>query len=88
LALNGISKNSLDFEHIVVDANGVPYLTQQINHHDAQLKKQVCQTLANIAKNSFELAGTVTGAKLFPKILYKLKDLDEGARKMASTVIR
>jgi hypothetical protein len=30
----------------------------------------------------------VVGAELFPKILYKLKDLDEGVRKMAATVIR
>jgi hypothetical protein len=88
LALNEISKHSLDLANIVVDSGAAPYLSQQINHHDAQLKKQVCQTLASIAKHSAELAETVVGAELFPKILYKLKDMDEGVRKMAATVIR
>ena len=61
---------------IVIDSGAAPYLTQQINHHDNQLKKQICQTLASIAKHSAELAETVVGAELFPKILYKLKDQD------------
>jgi hypothetical protein len=78
----------MDLAQIVVDSGAVSYLTQQINHHDTQLKKQVCQTLASIAKHSAELAETVTGSELFPKILYKLKDHDEGVRKMAATVIR
>lgn len=62
MALNEISKHSLDLANIVVDGGAVPYLTQQINHHDTQLKKQVCQTLASIAKHSAELAETVVGA--------------------------
>jgi hypothetical protein len=37
---------------MVVDAGAVPYLTQQINHHDGPLKKQTYQTLSNIAKHS------------------------------------
>jgi hypothetical protein len=52
LALNEIAKHSLDLANIVCDNGGIPYLTQQINHHDAQLKKQVCQTLASLAKHS------------------------------------
>lgn len=42
----------MDLAQNVIDAGAVPYLTQQINHHDAQLKKQVCQTLSNIAKHT------------------------------------
>lgn len=87
-ALNEISKHTIDLAQTVVDSGAVPYLAQQINHHDSQLKKQVCQTLSNIAKHSAELAETVCGAELFPKILYKLKDHDEGVRKMAASVIR
>lgn len=34
------------------------------------------------------MAETVCGAELFPKILYKLKDHDDGVRKMAASVIR
>ena len=56
LALNEVAKHSLDLAQTVIDAGAVPYLTQQINHHDAQL--------------------------------YKLKDADEGVRKMAASVIR
>lgn len=52
LALNEVAKHSLDLAQTVIDAGAVPYLTQQINHHDAQLKKQVCQTLSNIAKHT------------------------------------
>ena len=78
----------MDLAQVVVDAGAVPYLSQQINHHDSQLKKQVCQTLSSIAKHSAELAETVSGAELFPKILYKLKDHGEGVRKTAASVIR
>jgi len=46
----------MDLAQIVVDSGAVPYLNQQLNHHDAQLKKQICQTLASIAKHSPELA--------------------------------
>ena len=42
----------MDLAQVAVDAGAVPYLTQTINHHDAQLKKQVCQSLSNIAKHS------------------------------------
>lgn len=56
LALNEIAKHSMDLAQTVIDAGAVPYLTQQINHHDAQLKKQVCQTLSNIAKHTPEMA--------------------------------
>ena len=41
-----------------------------------QLKKQVCQTLASIAKHSADMAESVVGAELFPRILYKLKEND------------
>lgn len=88
MALNEIAKHSIDLAQNVIDAGAAPYLTQQINHHDAQLKKQVCQTLSNIAKHTPEMAETICGCELFPKILYKLKDTDEGVRKMAASVIR
>ena len=52
LAINEVAKHSIDLAQIVLDAGAAPYLTQQINHHDAQLKKQTCQTLSNIAKHS------------------------------------
>jgi hypothetical protein len=52
LALNEISKHTIDLAQIAIDSGAVPYLCQQINHHDALLKKQVCQTLASIAKHS------------------------------------
>jgi len=42
----------MDLAQITVDAGAVPYLTQCINHHDPQLKKQVCQCLSNISKHS------------------------------------
>lgn len=42
----------MDLAQATVDAGAVPYLTLQINHHDVQLKKQVCQCLSNIAKHS------------------------------------
>lgn len=48
----------------------------------------MCQTLSSIAKHTAELAESVCGAELFPKILYKLKEHDEGVRKMAASVIR
>ena len=56
LALNEVAKHSMDLAQVVIDAGAVPYLTQQINHHDAQLKKQTCQTLSNIAKHTPEMA--------------------------------
>lgn len=34
------------------------------------------------------MAEKIVAAELFPKILYKLKDNDEGVRKMAAAVIR
>ena len=40
----------------VVDAGAVMVLNQLIGHHDAQLKRQVCQCLLNIAKHSQGLA--------------------------------
>ena len=52
----------MDLAQVIVDVGAVPYLSQQINHHDGQLKKQVCQTLSNIAKHSADLAETVTGS--------------------------
>jgi hypothetical protein len=36
-------------------------LSEFIGHHDAHLKKQVCQCLSNIAKHSQSLAETVVG---------------------------
>ena len=42
----------MDLAQTTVDAGAIPHLTQNINHHDAQLKKQVCQCLSNIAKHS------------------------------------
>lgn len=52
LALNEVGKHSPDLAQVVLDAGAAPYLAQQINHHDAQLKKQTCQTLASIAKHT------------------------------------
>lgn len=60
--MNEICKHSMDLAQVIVDGGAVPYLSQQINHHDGQLKKQVCQTLSNIAKHSADLAETVTGS--------------------------
>jgi hypothetical protein len=88
LALSEISKHSAELAQVVIDAGGAPFLNQLITHHDTQLKKQVCQCLANIAKHSLDLAESIVGAELFPKILYRLKDPDENVRKMAATCIR
>lgn len=52
----------MDLAQVLADSGAIPYLSQQINHHDTQLKKQVCQTLSNISKHSPELAETVAGA--------------------------
>ena len=76
MALHEVSKHSIDLSQIVIDSGAIPYLTQLINHHDLQLKKQVCQTLASIAKHSADMAESVVGAELFPRILYKLKEND------------
>ena len=59
-----------------------------IPHHDAQLKRQVCSCLANIARHNIDLAESVVEAEVFPKILYKLKDPDALVRKFAATCIR
>ena len=72
----------------VVDAGAVPFLTQLINHQDAQLKRQVCSCLANIARHTQDLADNVVNNDIFPKILYKLKDPDQLVRKFAATCIR
>ena len=86
--MNEISKHSVENAEILVEAGAIMVLNPLIGHHDHQLKKQVCQCLSNIAKRSQGLAESVVGAELFPKILYRLKDMEEGVRRMAATVIR
>ena len=59
-----------------------------ISHPDAQLKRQVCSCLAQIAKHTVDLAEVVVEAEIFPRILNCLKDLDIQVRKNAATCIR
>ena len=67
----------------MVDAGAVPFLSALIPHHDAQLKRQVCSCLANIARHTIDLAEHVVEAEIFPKILYRLKDTDPLVRLLA-----
>lgn len=66
----------------------MPFLAQLINHQDAQLKRQVCSCLANIARHTLDLAEAVIENEIFPKILYKLKDSDHLVRKYAASCVR
>ena len=72
----------------VVDAGAVAYLAPLISHPDAKLKRQVCCTLAHIAKHSVDLAEVVVEAEVFPNILNCLKDADIMVRKNAAMCIR
>ena len=54
----------------------MPYLAALISHPDAQLKRYVCQCLAQIAKHTVDLAEVVVEAEIFPRILNCLKDID------------
>jgi len=66
----------------------VPYLAALISHPDAQLKRYVCQCLAQIAKHTVDLAEVVVEAEIFPRIFNCLKDIDVQVRKNAATCIR
>ncbi len=59
MALNEICKHDADLAQVVVDAGAVPYLCQEINHHEIQVRKQVCQTLSNIAKHTLDMAESI-----------------------------
>lgn len=72
----------------VVDAGAVAYLAPLISHPDAKLKRQVCCTLAHIAKHSVDLAEVVVEAEIFPNILNCLRDADTMVRKNAAMCIR
>lgn len=71
-----------------MDQGAVPYLAALISHPDAQLKRYVCQCLAQIAKHTVDLAEVVVEAEIFPRILNCLKDIDVQVRKNAATCIR
>jgi hypothetical protein len=66
----------------------VAYLAPLISHPDAKLKRQVCCTLAHIAKHSVDLAEVVVEAEIFPNILNCLRDADTMVRKNAAMCIR
>ena len=66
----------------------MPFLSALIPHHDAPLKRQVCNCLGYIARHTIDLAENVVEAEIFPKILYRLKDQDPLVRKFAATCIR
>ena len=55
-ALASISIHSQELAHAVADAGALPFLSSLITHSDAQLKREVCTCLGNIAKHSVELA--------------------------------
>ena len=59
-----------------------------INHSDAKLKRQVCGTLAHIAKHSVDLAEVVVEAEIFPNILNCLRDIDTMVRKNGAMCVR
>ena len=63
-------------------------MTPLISHKDAQLKRQVCSCLAQIAKHTQELAEEVVNHNIFPKIFGLLKDQDVVLRKNSATCIR
>jgi len=86
--LSEICKHSPELAQSVVDHGAPPFLSALISHGDAQLKRQVCNCLAQIAKHHAELAGVVVMAEIFPKILNCLKDQDVMVRKNAATCIR
>ena len=54
---------------------------------DAKLRRQVCSTLAQIAKHTVDLAEAVVDGEIFPHVLNCLKDTDPFVCKNSATLI-
>ena len=69
-------------------AGALPYLSSLINHQDNNLKRHVCNCLAQISKHNVDLAEIVVSHGIFPTILNCLKNKDMIVKKNAATCIR
>ena len=71
----------------VVDASTIQFVAPLLQSPDAKLRRQVCSTLAQIAKHTVDLAESVVDGEIFPCILNCLKDTDTYVRKNSATLI-